>query len=233
MLPRAEILSCGKETDRCMTHRSGAGPEGSGVEPALRGGGVRLPSLKQWRVRSGLTQIELAERAGLDRRYITKIETGKRGCNLSAAQRLADVLGVELAELRARPPGEQHPFDEHMRPAKPRVPFRNLQRAHLKVLLSRAVGSAYSVMSGEELERHCERLSWDEVLDAVSGRRREAEVLREMLADADLPEEVRLFVEEVLSTYPEQDICLLAAARSREHSEEGRERLTRAMRELL
>jgi transcriptional regulator with XRE-family HTH domain len=216
-----------------MTHRSGAGPEGSGVEPALRGGGVRLPSLKQWRVRSGLTQIELAERAGLGRRYITKIETGKRGCNLSAAQRLADVLGVELADLRARPPDEQHPFDEQTRPSKPRVPFRNLQRAHLKVLLSRAVGSAYSVMSEEELERHCEWLSWEGVLEAISGRRREAEVLRELLADADLPDEVRLFLEEVLGAYPDQDIRLLAAARSREHSEEGRERLTRAMRELL
>ena len=101
------------------------------------------------------------------------------------------------------------------------------------MLLSRAVGSAYSVMSEEELERHCERLSWEGVLEAVSDRRREAKVLREMLADADLPEAVRLFLEEVLGAYPDQDIRLLAAARSREHSEEGRERLTRAMRELL
>ena len=203
------------------------------MEPALRGGGVRLPSLKQWRVRSGLTQLELAERAGLDRRYLTKVETGKRGCNLFAAQRLAEVIGVELAELRARPPDEQHPPDEQTRPAKSWIPFRNLQRAHLKVLLSREVGSAYSVMSEEELERHCERLSWQGVLEVVSGRRREAEVLREMLADADLPEAVRLFVEEVLGAYPDQDMRLLAAARSREHSEEGRERLTRALRELL
>ncbi len=215
-----------------MTQKSGAG-QGSGVEPALRGGGVRLPSLKQWRVRSGLTQIELAERAGLDRRYLTKIETGKRGCNLSAAYRLAEVLGVELAELRARPPDEEHPPDEQTRPAKPRVLFRNLQRAHLKVLLSRTVGSAYSVMSEKELERHCERLSWEGVLEVLSGRWREAEVLREMLADADLPKEVRLFLEELLGAYPDSDIRLLAAVRSREHSEEGRERLTRAMRELL
>jgi hypothetical protein len=49
----------------------------------------------------------------------------------------------------------------------------------------------------------------------------------------DLHPEVRLFLEEVLGGYPEQDIRLLAAARSRERSEEGREELTRAMRELL
>ncbi len=231
-LPKAEILSCGKEADRCMTQESGAGRDNR-VEPALRGGGVRLPSLKHWRLRSGLTQKELAETAGLDGRYITRVETGARGCNLSAAQRLAEVLGVELADLRARPPDGQHPPDEQTRPAKPWVPFRNLQRAHLKVLLSREVGSAYSVMSEEALERHCERLSWEGMLEVVSGRRREAEVLRDMLADADLPEAVRLFVEEVLGAYPDQDIRLLAAARSREHSEEGRERLTRAMRELL
>jgi transcriptional regulator with XRE-family HTH domain len=203
------------------------------VEPAIIGGGVRLPSLKRWRVRSGLTQLELAERADLDRPYVTKIETGVRGCNLFAAQRLAEVLGVELVELRARPPDEQHPPDEQTRLAKPRAPFRNLQRAHLKVLLSREVGSAYSVMSEEELQRHCERRSWQEVLEVVFARRREVEVLREMLTDADLPKEVRLFLEELLGAYPVQDIRLLAAVRSWTDSAGGRERLTLVMRDLL
>jgi hypothetical protein len=54
-----------------------------------------------------------------------------------------------------------------------------------------------------------------------------------VLRDADLPAEVRLFLEEALSGYPDLDIRLLAAARGRESSDEGREELTRTMRELL
>jgi len=101
------------------------------------------------------------------------------------------------------------------------------------MLLTREVGSAYVVLSEEELEGHCGGLSWEAVLEVRSSRRREAEFLREMLKDAVPHPEVRLFFEEVLSAYPDQDIRLLAAARSRERSEKGREELTRAMRELL
>jgi hypothetical protein len=44
---------------------------------------------------------------------------------------------------------------------------------------------------------------------------------------------VRSFLEGVVRTYPDRDIRVLAAMRNREDSEEGRERLTRAMREFL
>ncbi len=87
-------------------------------------------------------------------------------------------------------------------------------------------------MGEEALERYCEGLSWEGVVEVASGRRREAQVLRELLGDTALPEEVRPFLE-ALGTYPDRDIRLLAAARGRESSEEGREGLTRAMREFL
>ena len=197
------------------------------MEPPLRGGGIRLPSLRQWRLRRGLTQQQLAERVGLDQRQLTKIETDRRGCNPSAAQRLAVELGVDVAELRVRP------REQETRPAKPRVSHRNLHRAYLGVLLGREVGSAYTAMGEEALEKHCKGLSWEGVVEVASGRRREAKVLRELLGGTALPEEVRTFLEEALGTYPDRDIRLLAAARGRESSEEGREVLTRAMREFL
>ena len=50
---------------------------------------------------------------------------------------------------------------------------------------------------------------------------------------AALPTEVRSFLELMLESYPNLDICLLAAARRRESSEEVREALTKAMRMLL
>ena len=49
------------------------------------------------------------------------------------------------------------------------------------------------------------------VLEVVSKRKREAGVLREILRDADLNREVRLFLEEVVSGHPNQDICILVA----------------------
>jgi hypothetical protein len=44
---------------------------------------------------------------------------------------------------------------------------------------------------------------------------------------------VRLFLDELVRERPDEDIRVLATRRSRERSEEGRVRLTRAMREFL
>jgi DNA-binding XRE family transcriptional regulator len=71
-------------------------------EPPLRGGSLSLPVLKHWRLRKWLSQKELARRAGLTSRQLYKIESGKRGCNPETAQLLADVLLVDLEELRRR-----------------------------------------------------------------------------------------------------------------------------------
>jgi DNA-binding XRE family transcriptional regulator len=71
-------------------------------EPPLRGGSLSLPVLKHWRLRKWLSQKELARRAGLTSRHLYKIESGKRGCNPETAQLLADVLLVDLEELRRR-----------------------------------------------------------------------------------------------------------------------------------
>ncbi len=69
----------------------------------LRGGGLKLPGLRQWRVRCGLTQKELAERVDVPVDYVQRVEQGRRGCNPSVAQKMADALGVDLQELRAGP----------------------------------------------------------------------------------------------------------------------------------
>lgn len=58
-------------------------------------------------------------------------------------------------------------------------------------LLNKEVRSAYSVMGEQELERPCEWLPWEGVLEVVSCRRRETEVVRELLGGAELPEEMR------------------------------------------
>jgi transcriptional regulator with XRE-family HTH domain len=199
-------------------------------EMERRGGGLRLRALKAWRRRRGLTQKELAQRVGVPQQYVGRIETGLRGCDMLVAQRLAETLAVNLRELQTEPEPEAAVVSKAGGPRS--IGSRSLHRAYLQMLLAQKVGSAYVALSAEELEKHCEGLSCETVLEVLSSRRREAEFLREMLKGAVPHPEVLLFFEEVLSPYPDQDIRLLADARSQERSEKGREELTRVMREL-
>ena len=211
------------------------------VEPPRRGGGLPLPSLKHWRLRRGQSQAKLARRADLTVDYLSKIESGRRGCNPSIAQHLADLLMVDLLDLRRNYDGaeEQQKVSRPARPARIRIAHRQVHQVYLKILLLGAVGSAYAAMDEWAMEKHCEKRSWQEVLEALRVRKREIEFLRGVLEaggvleDPDLPEEVRSFLESVLKSYPDLDIRLLALARRGEPTQEGHEALTKAMRDLL
>jgi hypothetical protein len=114
------------------------------------------------------------------------------------------------------------------------IPRRSLHRAYLKVLLEREVGSAYSALEEREFESWCMRLSPEELLEIISRRGLERELLKEVLTDtARLHPEVRTFLQELVREHPGEDVRVLAARRHQEHSQEDRERLTRAMRGLL
>ena len=138
---------------------------------------------------------------------------------------------MNLRELQTEPEPEAAVVSKAGGPRS--IGSRSLHRAYLQMLLAQKVGSAYVALSEEELEGHCEGLSWEAVLEVVSSRRQEPEFLKEVLKGAVPHPELRLFFEEVLVAYPEQDIRLLAAVRSKEHSEKGQEELTRAIRKLL
>ena len=103
------------------------------------------------------------------------------------------------------------------------------------MLLEREVGSAYLVLDEEAFERHIRSLPVEEVVEVVSSRRQELEDVEGVLAGegAELHPQVRRFLEELVRERPAQDIRVLAARRTHEPSEEGHERLTQAMRELL
>ena len=220
-----------------MSAGSAARREDVGLERAKkRGGGVVLAALRQHRLRRGLTQEELAQKAGVTQNYLTKVERGVRGCNPLVAQKLAEVLGVDLRELVVGPEGEDA-LPEGFGPKPPSrgygVSALYLHRAYLYYVLSKEVGTAFSALSDEDLERYCKDLSWEEVLEMLSSRKRELEFLQGELENPRLPMDVRLFFEETLREARDRDIRVLAAARSQERSEEGQERLTSAMRELL
>lgn len=60
--------------------------------------------IKQWRKHRGLTQDQLAERIGIDRAYLSKIESGKRRYDQPFLEAAAEVLQCDTADLIIRDP---------------------------------------------------------------------------------------------------------------------------------
>lgn len=56
-------------------------------------------AVREARTANGLTQEELASRAGLDRSYIGGVERGERNPTLSVIERIAEGIGISLPEL--------------------------------------------------------------------------------------------------------------------------------------
>jgi len=64
-------------------------------------------NLKKLRTASGLSQEELAARAGLHRTYVSSVERGKRNLSLESIYALASALRCDPRELLAPPDGEE------------------------------------------------------------------------------------------------------------------------------
>jgi transcriptional regulator with XRE-family HTH domain len=56
-------------------------------------------SVKSWRSRLGISQEELAGRAGLHRTYVSDIERGTRNVSLESIDKIARALEVSVATL--------------------------------------------------------------------------------------------------------------------------------------
>ncbi|MFQ6162726.1 helix-turn-helix domain-containing protein [Sinorhizobium meliloti] len=61
-------------------------------------------NLKAARRAKGLSQEELAYRAGIDRTYISSLERSVYNASIDVVERLAVVLDVEASDLLKRPP---------------------------------------------------------------------------------------------------------------------------------
>jgi len=56
-------------------------------------------AVRQARDKAGLSQEELAHRAGIDRSYMSSKERGGQNVGMISAARIAQTLGMSLAEL--------------------------------------------------------------------------------------------------------------------------------------
>src|SRR4051812_8742973 len=88
-----------------VTHRVLKCAESRGQHPPLeemiykdvkKGFGL---AIKTWRGKSGISQEELAWRAGLHRSYVADIERGARNASLQTIEKLAKALRVSLSTL--------------------------------------------------------------------------------------------------------------------------------------
>ena len=55
--------------------------------------------LQTLRTKRGLSQRELAEKSGISREYIARLETARQDPTLSTLEKLAKALGVKVAAL--------------------------------------------------------------------------------------------------------------------------------------
>lgn len=55
--------------------------------------------IKELRKRSGLSQDQLAEKVGIEAKYLSRIEVGKRQPSIETLEHIADALQVEMKEL--------------------------------------------------------------------------------------------------------------------------------------
>ena len=81
----------------------------TGVYPRPRMTPGPQSPLKQCRVMAGLTQQMVADRAGLARRTVMRIEQGKQRPSLETAASIAAALGLELDAARVLFPDPDAP----------------------------------------------------------------------------------------------------------------------------
>ena len=55
--------------------------------------------LKEWRERRGMTEKQLATKAGISRGYLARLETARQDPKLSTLEKLAKALKVDSAKL--------------------------------------------------------------------------------------------------------------------------------------
>lgn len=63
---------------------------------------VLAANIRRYRRKAGLSQEELAHRAGIDRTYISSLERCRYSASIDVLDRIASELGVDAAALLAR-----------------------------------------------------------------------------------------------------------------------------------
>jgi len=103
-------------------------------------------AVREHRKAAGLTQAELAEKAGLAFETISRVESGREPPSLRTAVAIADALGVSLDAVVGRsakaPPRRRWPAPEARRLASAAERLEPSVLKHLSAIAARLVGAA-------------------------------------------------------------------------------------------
>jgi transcriptional regulator with XRE-family HTH domain len=142
---------------------------------------VKLEKLKEWREYRGLTQVELADLAGVPQSTVSQAETGRRSPHPGTARKFAEALGVEVEELTRAP----------------KAPVPRSARLWLEEIL----GHNYLAWDDQEATKLQESLNFAEEVEGLRAELRdEYDVIREALDSRDLRPELRTELEAAKKT---------------------------------
>src|SRR5918994_5041069 len=79
----------------------------------------------------GLTGTQLAVKAGMAPSAVSQIETGKRSPNSTSVMKLAEALGVEVADLYPKAPQARLPLEERKLMDRPEVQEWLREQGHM------------------------------------------------------------------------------------------------------
>jgi transcriptional regulator with XRE-family HTH domain len=114
---------------------------------------VSLTRLRMVRERRALTQQQLAERAGVNRVTIARLERGRDDPFPTTVRKLADALGVEPEELMEQLAGEPRVRPLHRGDASSRHTERGARPAPGPTGLDTGWGRGIAMVDGEDVHR--------------------------------------------------------------------------------
>lgn len=79
----------------------------------MAGEAKSVMSLAEWRKARGLTQMQLAVKTGLTLGTIQSVESARRGVTMGTALKIAEALGVTLADI-------EWPTEEEVKARRPK-----------------------------------------------------------------------------------------------------------------
>ncbi len=127
-------------------------------------------NVRNVRVEMGLTQEQLAERAGLSSRSISRVENGQSTPHPSSLERIAQVLGVGVEDLSKGPPGDE-PLSRWET-----IPVARLSTGHDLLAL---LAGRFATWFGDD------EIGDDASLDLLTGFEKEVLELGDVLGDLD------------------------------------------------
>lgn len=124
-------------------------------------------NLRRLRAAAGLSQAGLADRSGISRRTIIKLEAGDANISLSGLDRLADALNATFVDLVAAPAAPRSHIEE--------VAWRGPAGDSVAVLLASAPASTeaqlwtWTLGAGDRYDAEPDPVGWHELILVTDG----------------------------------------------------------------